>query len=197
MSNRHPITLVRTALQMTATVSMQTIARQVRTSKSVIVKWKQQYRESGHTLSDLSTLSDLDLAEIVFAPRTPNGFKPWRSDEELFEWFCSTKLKVKHFYKTVYLPSVPEGHKPVQLPYVYRHIQAERKKHPEVVETTGTSNTVECFDISDEVAPAESAPLYRNQVRITLANGASIDFYPGSASEAFVGELLRQNGVKI
>jgi len=197
MSHRLPMTLVRTALQMMPEVSIGKIAKQLSCSRASVCGLKQRFWASGHTSADLPTLSDWDLSEIVFAPRTPNGFKPWRSDEELFEWFRSTKMKVKHFYKTVYLPSVPEGQRPVQLPYVYRHIQAERKKHPEVVEPIGVPDTVECFDISDEVPPTQSAPLFRNQVRITLANGASIDFYPGSASEAFVGELLRQNGVRI
>lgn len=59
------------------------------------------------------------------------------------------------------------------------------------------AKTVDFFDITDEVQSIEPLSLSVDQVRITLAGGASIEFFPGGKSEAFVRHLLKENGVRL
>ena len=93
----------------------------------------------------------------------------------------------------VYLPKAPEGVKPMAYSSFSAHIHLTQNSGE--VETRPSQDAVQCFDLTNKVS--DCAPSEINQVQITLVSGTSIAFYPGSASEAFVIALLRQNGLRI
>lgn len=139
--------------------------------------------------------SDEKLQPFLYKKKRPIRFFPWQSDDELCREFEQSHLCIKAFYKTVYLPKVPEGVKPMAYSSFSTHIHLTQNSGE--VETLPSPEAVQCFDLTDKVSVIDCAPSEIDQVRITLANGTSIAFYPGSASEVFVMALLRQNGVRI
>ena len=131
------------------------------------------------------------------ADRLQKRFFPWKNDEELKQEYCQLKLSIKAFYETVYLPRVPRGKKRFGLEFFYDRLRIEGRRVRFEKTFLRKDDIVECFDISNEVTAHDCESQNIDQVHITFATGVSVDFYPGSASEAFVTELLRQNGVKI
>ncbi len=197
MSRRLPISLVRAGIQMAQTKSKKEVAEQLLCSKALISKWRRKFRAAGCLFSEIDKLSDENLRAILYA--RPKRFFPWQSDEELYREFEQSNLSIRAFYSTIYLAKVPEGEKSMSLDSFYLRLRPRQKCAESESSTRATSNpnVVQCFDLSDKVSVVDCAPSEINQVRITLANGTSIAFYPGSASEAFVIGLLRQNGVRI
>lgn len=192
---RLPISLVRAGIQMARTISKKHTAEKLFCSKSVVSKWRRKFRDSGHLFSEVDKLSDEELNSILYKKSHARRFFPWQSDEDLCQEFTHSNLSVKAFYKTIYLPKVPEGVKPMAYGSFHSHIHPNPKRGK--IETLQSLDAVQCFDLSNKVSVNDCIPSDINQVRITLASGTSIAFYPGSASEAFVAKLLRQNGVKI
>ena len=131
--------------------------------------------------------------QSTFYKKKPIRFFPWQSDDELRREFEQSELCIKAFYRTVYLPKVPEGEKPLAYSSFGMHIHPTPKRGK--VETRPSQEAVQCFDLTNKVSDCVLSEI--NQVRITLASGTSIAFYPGSASEVFVIALLRQNGLRI
>ncbi len=194
MTKRSPISLVRAGIQMAQKMSKKRIAEQLSCSKALVSSWRKKFRDSGHLLSEVEELSDKELSSILYRKK-PIRFFPWESDEELCRELEQSHLSIRAFYKTIYLPKVPVGVKPMAYSSFCFHIHPKQTKSE--VEAVSSLDAVQCFDLSNKVSVNDLVSPEVNQVRITLANGASIDFYPGSASESFVSELLRQNGVKI
>ncbi len=125
-------------------------------------------------------------------------FLPWANEEEIKEEYRRLKLPIKAFYETIYLPRVPQGERIFGRDFFYNLLRVERRKvRIERTYTAKATETIQCFDISRELHESDCEPEKVNQVRITLVNGVSIDFYPGADSEGFVSNLLRQNGVRI
>ena len=191
------ISRIRAALRMTETLSWSKIARQIHCSRTSLKRWKSRFLESGYSLSDLPNLSDGELEEAIYLPCVADKFFPWKTGKELWQEFSLTHQSIGQFYKTVYLPKVPTEQKALSVSSFYRYLARLRSKYQTATAQATDAKTVDFFGITDEVQSIEPLSLSVDQVRITLAGGASIEFFPGGESEAFVRHLLKENGVRL
>lgn len=187
-----PLSIIRTALEKSLTTSCIDIASEFNISRSVIYKWISTIHRAGYSLHDISQLDDETLTQTLYSPR-----KKLKHEEHLgslIEDIDLACLSIAELYRNHYLPSVPADEKPLAQSSFYQNIKKERQKKKDTDSQKPKQVECACIDLSDSLG-ADGTEINYGQVRVTLANGTSVEFYPGSSSESFVCSLLRQIGV--